>query len=254
MDNKTFLRLFGEIDDKYIQQANEDVDYWLEAQRGISVRPDDTRRPFFRTVIMTAACTAAVMLGVFALLMNLGIVGKIEIIEGPASTGVEISNSSDSQGIELPEFPSETYLYEEAAYAYEDSYSDVLKRYEVGDMFGEHRLLSAKTIYRITDGVQIRQKQEIIVEGRVIFDLSKCHFTTDGTAYLDITVGSLVKLGLPRISKNFDADMLSYYPPNSRPYIFDETMSIGFTELKIVADYEEKTIAVIGQKVSIAYN
>ena len=254
MDNKTFLRLFGEIDDKYIQQANEDVDYWLESQRGISVRTDAPKSSFFRTVIMTAACTAAVMFGVFALLLNLGIVGKIEITESPTSSGVELSNSSGSQSIELPDFHSDTYLYEEAAYAYEDSYSDVLKRYEVGDMFGEHRLLSAKTTYKVTDGVQVRQKQEIIVEGHILFDLSKCHFSTDGTAYLGISIGTLMKLGLPRISKNFDADMLSYYPPDSRPYIFDETMNIGFTQLKITVDYEEKTVTVIGQKISINYN
>ena len=254
MDNKTFLRLFGEIDDKYIQQANEDVDYWLEAQRGISVRPDNTRRSFFRTVIMTAACTAAVMIGVFALLLNLGIVGKIEIIEDPASPGAELSNSSTSQNIELPEFPAETYLYEEAAYAYDQSAPYTLKRYEPGDMFGEHKLMSAKTTYKVIDGKQITQKQEITIEGNFLFDLSKCHFSTDRVTYLDITVGSLIKLGLPYISKNFDADMVSFYSSSGRDFPFDETVNVSFTGLNITVDYEEKVITVIGQNISIAYN
>ena len=254
MDNKTFLRLFGEIDDKYIQQANEDVNYWLEAQRGISVRLDTPKKSVWRAVVMTAACTAAVMIGAFALLLNLGIVGKIEIIEGPASPGVEISNSSDSQSGVLPEFPSDTYLYEDAAYAYDQSAPNVLRRYKIRDMFGEHQLLNAKTTYEVIDGVQIRQKQEITVGGDFLFDLSECYFSTDRNAYLEITVGMLMKIGIPQFSKDFDADTVTYCPTDGRKTTVDGVMNIGFTELSITVDYEAKTITVYGQKYSIYNN
>ena len=202
---------------------------------------------------MTAACTAAVMTGVFVLL-NAGIVGKIEIIEGPASSGAELSNSSGSNSIELPEFPSETYLYEEAAYAYDQSAPYVLKRYEVGDMFGEHRILNAKTTYKVVDGKHIRQKQEITVEGSFLFDLSKCHFSTDKNAYLEITVGTLMKIGIPQFSKDFDADMVTCYPTDGRKTTVDGVTNIGFTALSITVDYEAKTITVYGQKYSIYDN
>ena len=257
MDNKTFLRIFGEIDDKFIQQANEDVNYWEGSRMGVSVCPGNTRRPVFRAAVLSAACTAAVMLGVFALLLNMGIVGKIEkieISEGPASSGAEISNSSEDQNIVINELPFEAILYEDAVYAYEDSNSDVLKRYEVGDMFGEHRLLSARTTYyKFSDGVQIRKKQEITVGGRFLFDLSEVHYSTDGLAYLEIDVGTLQKLGLPSFSKDFDEDMLSYYPTDGRSSA-DDTVRIGFTELNITVNYVNKTLTVIAQNILDIYD
>lgn len=257
MDNKTFLRIFGEIDDKYIQQANEDVNYWEESQIGISVRPDNTRRSAWRAAILSAACTAAVMIGVFALLLNLGIVGKvgeIEIAEDPASPGAVLRSSSEDQTGVFSDIPVVTFLYEEAAYAYGDSNSDMLKRYEVGDLFGEHRLLSAKnTYYKLSDGIQIRTKQEITVGGRFLFDLSEVHYSADGLAYLEISVGELMKLGLPSFSKDFAEDMLSYYPPNSRSST-DDTTNVGFTELNITVDYVVKTVTVIAQNILDVYD
>lgn len=252
MDNKTFLQIFGEIDDKYIQQANEDINYWEESQIGISVHPSNTRRSSLRAAILSAACTAAAMLGVFVLLLNMGIVGKIEIIEGPASPGAEITNSSESQSGIFSDIPVDTFLYEDAAYAYDES--DVFKRYEVGDMFGEHRLLSAKnTYYKLSDSVQIRKKQEITVGGRFLFDMSNFHYS-DGSVYLEISVGNLQKLGLPSFSKDFDEDMPCYYPPNSRSSSSDDTMNIGFTELNITVDYVDKTVTVIAQNILDIYD
>ena len=71
MNKETFLRIFGEIDDAYIQRANEDVNLWQSFQEGVVVRPGSSRRSPLRVVIASVAC-AAVVFGVFAFLLNVG--------------------------------------------------------------------------------------------------------------------------------------------------------------------------------------
>ena len=233
------------IDSKYVEKASEDLAFWLESQRGVSIRPDNTRRSLLRTAIMSAACTAAVIIGVFAFLLNMGIVGKTLVTGDPASSGADLSNSSGA----LHELPSEGYLYEEAAYAYADENPDVLKRYVVGDMFGGHKLLSAKTTYKLSDGTQIRQKQEISVEGHFLFDIVRSK--NDDGASFDIAAGSWTDLGLPYPLKDFNEDMLSYYPSGVHSFSSDDTMKIIFYDLNITVDHDEKTITLAAQKFSI---
>lgn len=244
MKSEEFLRLLGGIDKKYVEKASDDLNFWLESQRGISVRPDNTRVSLWRTAIMSASCTAAVMIGVFAFLLNMGIVGKTLVTGDPASSGVELSNSSGG----FHELPPEGYLYEEAAYAYAADDSNVLKRYEAGDIFGGHKLMSAKTTYKLSDGMQIRQKQEISVEGHFMFNLVRSK--TDDAA-LDIDIGSWADLGLPYLLKDFDERMLSYYPSSVRSFSYDDTMKIIFYDLNITVDHEEKTVTLAAQKFSV---
>ena len=79
------------IDGKFIEKASEDLAFWQESQKGISVRPEHSRRFSRRTVIVSVACTAAVMFGVFFLSLN---IGKIEKTDDPANSGVGSDNSS----------------------------------------------------------------------------------------------------------------------------------------------------------------
>ena len=79
MNKETFLRIFGEIDDTYIQRANEDVNLWQQSQEGVVVRPDSSRRSPLRAVIASVAC-AALVFGVFAFLLN---VGRIDVKSSP---------------------------------------------------------------------------------------------------------------------------------------------------------------------------
>ena len=85
MDNERLMRAFGEIDDEYIQTANELYDIWQESQKGVIVRADSSRRSPWRTIIASVACTAAALFGVFVLMLN---VGKIAIIDSSASSDV----------------------------------------------------------------------------------------------------------------------------------------------------------------------
>ena len=71
MNKETFLRIFGEIDDIYIQRANKDVNLWLRSQEGVVVRPDGSRRFPWRSIIAHIAC-AAVVIGAFVFLLNVG--------------------------------------------------------------------------------------------------------------------------------------------------------------------------------------
>lgn len=245
MNDDKFVQIFSGLDEELIGEANEDMNFWLESQKGISVRPDNTRRSIRRTAIMSAVCTAAVMIGVFALLLNLGIVGKIGIIDNPASPGAELSNSSGNQSSVRHELPSEGYLYEDAAYAYDESDPDVLKRYEVGDSFGPFILQSAKTTYKLSGNMQIRQKQEITIYGTIVLDPGKLKFSNH-YVFLVTDIGSLTDyLELPYLLKDLDADTLTYCSPYAIPFMLEDSSSyIAAHDFNIMVDYEEKTITV----------
>ena len=101
MDNERFLRAFGEIDDKYLEKADALYNDWRESQKGISVRAERSRRSSRKIAIVSAACTAAVMLGVFALLLNIGKIGFIDISSGSVS-----SDSTPAQSSAVSELPA----------------------------------------------------------------------------------------------------------------------------------------------------
>ena len=106
MDNERFMRAFGEIDDEYLQTANELYNIWQESQKGVSVRADVSQRFSWRTVIASAACTAAVLFGVFVLLLN---IGKIKLSE--SSEQSESSYMDESVDLVIDGEPAELFLY-----------------------------------------------------------------------------------------------------------------------------------------------
>ena len=70
MNDDIFVKIFGGIDEKYIREANEDMNFWLESQEGEVVRADGSRRFPWRTFIASVACTAAVVVGAVFLTRN----------------------------------------------------------------------------------------------------------------------------------------------------------------------------------------
>ena len=70
MNDDIFVKIFGGIDEKYIREANEDMNFWLESQEGEVVRADVSRRFPWRTFIASVACTAAVVVGAVFLMRN----------------------------------------------------------------------------------------------------------------------------------------------------------------------------------------
>ena len=90
MNDIKFFELFGEIDADIVQQANDDLNAWREAQEGVVVRAGSTRISPLRIVFASVACAAAVFGAVF-LLRN---VLKNGFVYEPAN----LSNSSVQGG------------------------------------------------------------------------------------------------------------------------------------------------------------
>lgn len=72
MSGETILRLFGDIDEEYIQEANEDANLWERSREGIIVNAETSRKYIRRTVIVSVACVAAAVFGVIALFLSIG--------------------------------------------------------------------------------------------------------------------------------------------------------------------------------------
>ena len=72
MTGEAFLRIFGEIDEEYIQQANEDINLWEKSREGIIVYANNSRRSVWKTVTVSAACIAAAVFGIIVLVLNIG--------------------------------------------------------------------------------------------------------------------------------------------------------------------------------------
>lgn len=71
MNGKTFLKIFEEIDEKYIEEsADDDGSYFEDAGEGVVVRAGDPRKIFRRTMIASVACAAAVVVGAVFLMRN----------------------------------------------------------------------------------------------------------------------------------------------------------------------------------------
>ena len=245
MKNEDFFQLLGEIDGKYIEKASEDLSFWQESQKWISVRSDYSRKSFWKTSIASVACTAVAVLGIFVLLLN---VGKIGITENPASSVSEPDNSTSSQNDVIPDV-----LFEEAAYAYEGENFDELQRYEVGDKFGENAAItSAKTTYKISDGAPVIQKQDITVYGSFVFELENSHYETDGSTFINIYIGRMNELGLPFFATDFDIEPI-YCDLSGENIKVDSSTTVNFSELIITVNYDTKTITLYPQHVSI-YN
>lgn len=251
MKNEELFQILGGIDSKFIEKASEDLAFWQESQKGIRVRIDNSIKFSWKTVIASAACTAAVLIGVFVLLLN---IGKIGIIDSPASSGAEISNSSESPSIVLPESPSDTVLFEEAAYAYEVNDLNNLKRYEVGDRFGEYsEILTAKTTYKISDGTSVIQKQEITVRGRFVFQLEKNSYKTDGSTYIGIQAGRTNELGLPIFAGNFHIEPIYFPMTDENTHGEGSTVRVTLLNMIITVDYEAESITIEPQSVSLHF-
>ena len=66
MKGETFLKIIGEIDEKYIEEsADDDGSYFEAVGEGVVVRAGDPRKIFRRTLIASVACAAAVVGAVF---------------------------------------------------------------------------------------------------------------------------------------------------------------------------------------------
>ena len=97
MNGKTFLKIFEEIDEKYIEEsADDDGSYFEDAGEGIAVRAGDPRKIFWRTFIASVACTAAVVVGAVFLMRN--VLRNGFILEPASSVDSSVQGGEISSG------------------------------------------------------------------------------------------------------------------------------------------------------------
>ena len=246
MNGKELFELLNDFDDKIVKEAGEKLILWREAQRGEVVRADGSRRFPWRAVIASVVCTAAALFGVFVLLLY---IGKIGIVNNPASTISEPDSSFDSQSTVMPDV-----FFEEAAYAYEEEDFEELKRYKPGDKLGENvRIASAKTTYKISDGTPVMQKQEVVLYGSVYLEKDLWYCESDGTTFINPRIYRMNELGLPSFAKDFEIKPVYCALTDKNTHGEGSFVHITLIEPGITVDYESKSITIDPQYVSVDF-
>lgn len=236
MNNETFLQIFGEIDDKIIQQANEDFNFWQESQRGIRVHLEYSRKAFWKTVITSAAGVAAVIIGTFVLLFNFG---RIGIIDSPESS----SDSSVSQSSADSEPDSEIDFYKYTVYAYERN-SDTLNSYNVGDRFGDNAVITrAVSGYVRGDSGEVLKTQDIRLSVNLALDSGIDSFTFTGEYVEAVAAGSTIDaLDLPSFGIDFVTEPLTVSYP-TEIWFENNRNELVISALTVKVDYDKKTVS-----------
>ena len=90
MKNEKFLQMLGEIDEKYLREANNDVELWLEERNGVKVTVDSTRKRSPLRLIAAVSCGAAAVIGAFVLISNVPKLGNI------GNTGSTVYSEGDN--------------------------------------------------------------------------------------------------------------------------------------------------------------
>ena len=240
MNDDIFVQIFSGLDEEFVGEANEDMNFWLESQKGVVVRADGSRRFPWRTVIASVACTAAALFGVFVLMLN---VGKIRVIDSPES-----SVNSPAQSDVTPDLPADAVLYDEAAYAYEGD-SSLLKRYAVGDKFGENTVIkSAKATYKSVDGKPVLLKQEIVLDGHLEYkmDDGEDFFETDenySVIQFTINTSGTEELGLPRLGDNLAIKTI-HCSTSYKGIEVEVPANITMIDPIITVDYETESLII----------
>ena len=101
MKSETFLQIFGEIDEKYIEEAaDDDGSYFEDADEGVVVHAGDPRKIFWRTFIASVACTAAVVVGAVFLMRT--VLKNGFIFEPASSNSISAQGGESSSGESMP--------------------------------------------------------------------------------------------------------------------------------------------------------
>lgn len=71
MNGKELFELLNDIDDDIVKEVSKDMLFRTYPQEGISIHADHSPKKIWRTVMASVACTAAVMAGMFVLILNI---------------------------------------------------------------------------------------------------------------------------------------------------------------------------------------
>lgn len=101
MTNEVFLQMLSGIDGKLVEKASEDMVLWQEAREGVSVSAGSPRRSSRVMAAVSAVCAAAVVIGIFVLILNVRKNG-IGVVDDPTSSGssIQIANPDSENGVQ----------------------------------------------------------------------------------------------------------------------------------------------------------
>lgn len=232
MRSEDFWQMWDGIDEKYIDRAGKDLEKYRNRQRD---NKKAHRKSVWKNTLAAATYTAAAIFGVFAVIIG---VGKIRLESSSDSSGVSLNaNSSglvspvnDEYQLDLNEnFSGEISV--NAAYGYEDN-STKIKRYEIGDKFGENaEITSAKSTFSVIDGKPFPIKQELTVKVNYLIEYSTA-----------ITENCLKELNLPSFGSGFKINPLFSKRTNTNDNNSDNDYLMQITTINIIVDYSDKTI------------
>ncbi len=224
MKNEEFLSLLNNINEKYIENAAEKLENYREFCKNgaVSVRQD--RKFAWREVLTTVVCTAAVVFGVFSVVLNLSDNGSgVSLV--PSS---ENSNSLIRDKYSLifdASFSGE--ISANAAYALEN---DVIVRYEVGNKFGDFCEISkAKSTFDVTKGEAILKEQQISLNTDFICSIK--------------VLEDFAEVNLPNFGDDFTYNV-ELADTISDPQGDSENLYVETTAVSITVKYDQKTVTV----------
>ncbi len=231
MRSEDFWQMWNGIDEKFIDNAGKDLEKYRNQQRD---NKKAHRKSAWKNIIAVATCTSAIF-GVFAVILG---GGKIRLESSSDNSGVSLNaNSSglvspvnDEYKLNLSEnFSGEISV--NAAYGYEDN-STKIKRYEIGDIFGENaEITSAKSIFLVVDGNPVLLKQELTVKVNFLIEYSTA-----------ITENCLNELCLPSFGSGFKTNPLFIKRTDPNDNNSDSDYLMQITTINITVDYSDKTI------------
>lgn len=227
--------MLGGIDDKFIDSAGKDLERFRGEKSANSLSEKTRRKPVWKNVAAAAACTAAAIFGVFALLLGTGRI-KLETGAGVslnASSGGLYFPISDDYQLDLSEETSGKITVN-SAYGYAEN-SEKIARFEIGEKFGETaEITDAKSTFLILNGSAILTEQTLSLteEGWLCIPAKRDK--------IDV----LSALGYPSLGDNFEFTIELWRGENAVDLPENNEVYARASEVRIFADYTRKTARV----------
>lgn len=88
MKNENLLKMLGEIDEKHLNDANRDIERWLEDMNGVKVTVERPKKSPWK-LAAALSCSAAAVIGAFVLILNVPKIGNIGNTGNTVNSGGE---------------------------------------------------------------------------------------------------------------------------------------------------------------------
>ena len=232
LKSEDFLQTLNGIDENFIESAGKDLERFRSEKSANSLSEKAHRKPVWKNA---AACTAAAIFGVFALLLGTGRI-KLETGAGVslnASSGGLFFPISDDYQLDLSEETSGRITVN-SAYGYAEN-SAKIGRFEIGEKFGETaEITDAKSTFLIINGNAILTEQELLLT-----EESRLHLP----AKMD-KIDVMTALGYPSFGDDFEFTIELLRGENAVDLPETGEVYARASEVQIFADYTSKTVRV----------